>query len=69
MSDRVVATVWVPLLAAAGFLLLGVLLADLPPEVEVWALPTAMGLGPALLLIAGMLAYKIKTTNDSVRPR
>jgi hypothetical protein len=69
MSDRALSTVWIPLTAAVGVLLLGVPLLDLSPEVEVWAFPTAIGLGPALLLIAGILAYKIKSTDANVRPR
>lgn len=69
MSDRAVRTILIPLFAAVGFLLLGVPLADLAPDVKVWAIPTALGLGPALLLIAAILGYKIKTTNPSVRPR
>ncbi|NJL08895.1 MAG: hypothetical protein HC900_12095 [Methylacidiphilales bacterium] len=63
MSDRAIATFWVPLLAMAGFLLLGVPFADLSPDVEIWAIPTAIGLGPALLMIAGLFVYKIKSNS------
>jgi hypothetical protein len=62
MSDRALTSFWIPALAAVGFLLLGVPFLDLTPGVAVWAVPTGIGLGLALLTMAGMFIVKVKTS-------
>lgn len=66
MSERALGTFWIPLLATAGFLLLGVPFFDLTPDVKIWAVPTAVGLGLSLVTTAGLFAYKIKVAGNDL---
>jgi len=60
MSDRLASTFWLPLILGLGFLLLGVPAANLSPEVRVWAVPAATGLGILSIVIGGVVAYRTK---------
>jgi hypothetical protein len=67
MSDRPIGTYWVPMLIAAGILLLGVPLADLSPAVKAWANPAAVLSGLVLLVIGGLLAYRMRSASADRR--
>jgi hypothetical protein len=62
VSERTTGIYWVPLALGAGLLLVSVPLTNLSPSIGARGNAIAIVAGLALLVVAGLMAYRMKTT-------